>query len=224
MSGKSASSRSTKEDRRVRRTRNALGDALIALIQEKKFADITVQQVLDRAGVGRTTFYKHFQDKDDLFLSDLEDFFEAFSTLLIRHKEASNRIAPVRELFSHVGENRNLHSALVAADKLHDFQEMAQEYFARGIGQRLRQLGRPAQDGATVQALAGSLLSMMTWWLRSGSKSSPEQMDDIYHRMVWAGLSPSEISAGKPELPARIKSKNQQPGLNRKSGRTIPRG
>lgn len=221
MSGKGAPASFKKEDRRVRRTRNALGDALLALIQEKKFADITVQQVLDRAGVGRSTFYKHFQDKDDLFLSDLEDFFEAFSTLLIRYKETSKRVAPVRELFSHVGENRNLHSALAAADKLQDFQEMAQEYFARGIAQRLQQLGSPSQSAATAQALAGSLLSLMTWWLRSGSKSSPEEMDDLYHRMVWAGLSPA--SGALTEKQVRIKQKIQQPARNRKSGKTIPR-
>lgn len=103
-----------KVDRRVRRTRDALGDALMALIQEKSFETITVQHVLDRAGVGRSTFYAHFSDKDDLFLSDIEDFFEVMSTLLARHKEASNRVAPVRELIAHISEMRQLHAALVA--------------------------------------------------------------------------------------------------------------
>jgi len=49
-----------KIDRRVRRTRDALGDALLKLMQEKAFETITVQQVLDRAGIGRTTFYAHY--------------------------------------------------------------------------------------------------------------------------------------------------------------------
>jgi AcrR family transcriptional regulator len=85
-----------KTDPRVRRTRDALGDALLMLMQEKAFETITVQQVLDRAGIGRSTFYAHYRDKNDLFLSDLEDFLEPMSTLLLRHGEASNRVAPVR--------------------------------------------------------------------------------------------------------------------------------
>ena len=105
-----------KIDRRVRRTRDALGDALLALMQEKPFETVTVQHVLDRAGVSRSTFYAHYSDKDDLFLSDLEDFLEPMSTLLLRHREASNRVAPVRELFAHVAEMRHLHAALIAAD------------------------------------------------------------------------------------------------------------
>ena len=71
----------------------------LGVIQKKPFGTITVQQVLDRAGIGRSTFYAHYRDKDDLFLSDLEDFFELMSTLLLRHRETTNRVAPVSELF-----------------------------------------------------------------------------------------------------------------------------
>jgi AcrR family transcriptional regulator len=126
-----------KIDRRVRNTCDALGDALVALMQEKPFKTITVRQVLDRAGIGRSTFYTHYRDKNDLLLSDVEDFLELMSTLLLRRREASDRIAPVRELFAHVAEMRELRAALIAANKLQDFLEMGQEYFARAIEQRL---------------------------------------------------------------------------------------
>src|SRR5580693_4195083 len=65
-----------KTDRRVRATRDNLGDALIALMHEQPFETITVQHVLDRAKVSRSTFYAHYSDKNDLFLSDAEDFWE----------------------------------------------------------------------------------------------------------------------------------------------------
>ena len=68
-----------KMDARVQRTRDALGDALIELMQEKPFDTITVQDVLDRAHVSRSTFYTHYSDKDDLLMSDAEEFFEALS-------------------------------------------------------------------------------------------------------------------------------------------------
>src|SRR5438270_14006265 len=84
-----------KTDRRVRRTRDALGDALVALMHEKSFDQITVQQVLDRAGVGRATFYAHYSDKEDLFMSDVEEFFTMASSLFKRHHVQTKRLAPV---------------------------------------------------------------------------------------------------------------------------------
>ncbi|HZU30259.1 MAG TPA: TetR/AcrR family transcriptional regulator, partial [Candidatus Angelobacter sp.] len=71
-----------KTDRRAQRTRNVLGDALVTLMQEKPFEEITVQHVLDRAGVGRSTFYAHYSDKNDLFLSDADEFMGMMATYL----------------------------------------------------------------------------------------------------------------------------------------------
>ena len=189
-----------KIDRRVRRTRDALGDALLKLMQEKPFDTITVQQVLDGAGVGRSTFYAHYRDKDDLFLSDLEEFLEQMSTVLSRHREASHRVAPVRELFAHVAEMRHLHAALIAADKLRDFLEMGQEYFARAIEQRLGELPRSrtitsAQRAAMAHAFAGALLSLLSWWIDRRATASPEEMDDLFHEMVWSGVAARSASS-----------------------------
>jgi AcrR family transcriptional regulator len=185
---------SVKMDRRVRRTREILGDALIALIQEKPFESITVQHVLDRAGVGRSTFYAHYRDKNDLFLSDVEDFLEHMAPLLLRNQEASNRVAPLRELCEHVSQMRQLLAALVAADKMRDFMELAQGHFARAIEQRLADLPASraiavAQRKALAQALAGAMLSLLSWWVDQDSSLSPEDIDHLYHQMVWSGIN-----------------------------------
>ena len=66
-----------KEDQRVRRTRDRLGDAMMALLVEKPFDDITVQDVLDRAEVSRSTFYAHFRDKTELVAEACTAAFEA---------------------------------------------------------------------------------------------------------------------------------------------------
>jgi AcrR family transcriptional regulator len=183
-----------KIDRRVRHTRDALGDALLTLMQEKPFEAIRVQHVLDRAGIGRSTFYAHYRNKDDLFLSDLEDFLEPMSTLLLRRREVSDRIAPVRELFAHVAEMRQLHTALAAADKLRNFLEMGQGCFARAIEQRLGELPSsravvPAKRTAMAHVFAGGLLSLMSWWVDHGTPASPEEMDNLYHQIVWSGVT-----------------------------------
>ena len=101
-----------KEDARVRRTRDALGDAIVALMHEKPFESITVQDVLDRAHVGRSTFYSHYSDKDDLLMSDVDEFFERVSMGLSERGETSHRVFPVKEFFSHIAEAQPFVNAL----------------------------------------------------------------------------------------------------------------
>ncbi len=182
-----------KPDERARRTRDRLGGAFVALIHEKPIEDVTVQDVLDRASVGRSTFYLHFRDKNDLLLSQLEIFLEMTSTTLSVRKEASDRIVAVAEMFSHIENQSELYRILAGAGRLNDFFDLAQTYFARGIEHRLRaskRLPKMSQGelAARASAMAGSLLSLLRWWLDRGAKESPAEMDDLFHRMVWNGL------------------------------------
>jgi AcrR family transcriptional regulator len=182
-----------KPDQRIRRTCERLGSALIALIQERPIDDVTVQNVLDRAAVGRSTFYVHYRDKDDLLLSQLEKFLETMSTALSMRKEKSRRVVPVAELFAHIGGQKKLYRALGDSGRLNDFFDLAQGYFARGIEQRLTESGllsklQQRELAARASALAGGLLSLLRWWLDRGAKESPHAMDELFHRMVWSGL------------------------------------
>jgi len=186
-----------KNDERVRRTRDRLGDAIIDLIQKQPFDTIKVQDVLDRAGVARSTFYEHFRDKDDLLLSDMDEFLEQMATALSRSRKPSDRLAPVKELFAHVAEMRPLYDAMLASGKVHDFLELAQGHFARGIERRLKEIPRARgltakRRAALAPALAGALLSLLTWWIDHGEPGSAGEMDDLYHRMVWSGVAAKE--------------------------------
>lgn len=190
-----------KADRRSRRTREVLGDALIGLMHEKPLQKIRVNEVLDRAEVGRSTFYSHYRDKEDLFLSDVDDFWEAVSTKLLRTAEASRRVAPVRELFEHVGQAREFYAALVKSEKVHDVMDLGIGHFARGIEQRLRELksaeALPAiHSQAVAHSLAGALFSMLLWWLDRGMPEPAAEMDKLYHRLVWSGI---DTALGQPE-------------------------
>lgn len=62
--------KNTKADRRSQRTRQLLSSALVDLMLQKRYDEITVQNIIDRANVGRSTFYAHYLDKDDLLVSD----------------------------------------------------------------------------------------------------------------------------------------------------------
>jgi AcrR family transcriptional regulator len=165
-----------------------------SLMQEKHFETITVQDLLDRARVSRSTFYLHYTDKDDLLMSDADEFFEAISMALAVRQDKSDRVAPVSEFFAHVAEMRRFFNALVASDKVNETLELARGHFARGIERRLAELPRArgitaGERSAIAFALAGSLLSLLTWWLDHGRRESPTQMDKIYHQLVWSGVS-----------------------------------
>ena len=182
-----------KEDARVRRTRDALGDALVALMQEKPFESITVQDVLDRAHVGRSTFYSHYSDKDDLLMSDAEEFFEALSMGLSTHGDKSDRVFPVQEFFAHLSDVQPFFKALVKSGKYQENMELARGHFARGIERRLSELPQaqsiPANERPAIAiAHAGALLSLLTWWLDRGMRESPAEMDQLFHRLVWNGV------------------------------------
>lgn len=177
-------------DARVRRTRWQLGTALLNLIIEKPINDVTVQDVLDRSGVGRSTFYLHFRDKDDLLLTQLELFCETMSNSLSLRKDKSDRVMPVAELFDHIGNQNRLYRILSDSGHLKDFFELAEGCFARGIERRLTESGRLNQLSqrelaARAAALSGSLLALLRWWLDRGEKESPQQMDKLFHQLVW---------------------------------------
>src|SRR5215207_798438 len=114
-----------KTDARVKRTRDALGDALITLMQEKPFETIKVQDVLDRAQVSRSTFYTHYTDKDDLLMSDAEEFFEALSMALSAHGDKSDRVFPVKEFFDHLSDVQPFFKALVKSGRYHENMDLA---------------------------------------------------------------------------------------------------
>ncbi len=180
-----------KTDRRILRTRDTLGDALFALMHEKSFDEITVQDVLDRAGVGRSTFYVHYRDKEDLFLSDVEDFCERFASALKRQGASAKRLLPVQEFFEHIREVREFHAAIVRSGRVHDVLALARGFFARSIDERLQMAGvemQPVRRSAQAHALAGSFFSLLDWWIDKGMKADPKEMDELFHRMAWSGL------------------------------------
>jgi AcrR family transcriptional regulator len=172
-----------RDDPRARRTRDRLGDALLATLLEKPFDDITVGEVLQRAGVGRSTFYEHYRDKHDLFFSDVDEFFEWMSKA---GGTDSTRVAPVRELFAHVAESRPILAAMEASGRLDEVVRIGRAHFARSIERALeREEGGDAEERQVLaHGLAGALFEMLEHWLASGQKQTPAEMDELFHRLA----------------------------------------
>ncbi|MGN6733247.1 MAG: TetR/AcrR family transcriptional regulator [Candidatus Binatia bacterium] len=198
-----------KADRRVRRTRDRLGQALRKLMEEQPLEKISVQDVIELAGVSRSAFYAHYDDKVDLLLSDMDEFLERMAMLLVVRNEQSDRVAPVSEFFTHVGEAVEIRGALARSERLQDFFDLAVEHFGRGIESRLKQIterdttqlcqpgprsaakksNRRSGSDLTAHALAGAFIGLLNSWTRTGQKQSPESMDALFHQLVWAGLA-----------------------------------
>ena len=86
-----------KTDRRSQRTQHSLHEALMSLMQEKRYDDITVQDIIDRANVGRSTFYANYQDKEDLMTRGLMHLMQIFSEMVTEPSTTGGlRLLPTR--------------------------------------------------------------------------------------------------------------------------------
>jgi AcrR family transcriptional regulator len=181
-------------DRRVARTQRALGAALVELMLARDYDDISVQQVLDRARVGRATFYAHFRSKHDLLLSDAERFWAAVEAHFLAHAGGTTRVAPVAELFAHVADVERFQRALERAGLHATVHELLGAHVARLIERRLGELrpdvGRAALPRTAVsRLLAAALLEMLRWWLDRAERPDPREMDAQFHAIVWGGVA-----------------------------------
>jgi AcrR family transcriptional regulator len=185
----SARSSRAKIDRRVERTTRALGGALMALMLERNFDNITVQHILERAGVGRSTFYAHFRNKNDVLLTDYERMLALMERSLDLDSARELRVAPVEELFSHVREAHHLVDALRSSGHLELMWDVGVGHIARMIERRIDLLSPGVNAGAMPVALAsrlfaGALFEMLKWWLDRDQGFSPEEMDRMFHDVV----------------------------------------
>jgi AcrR family transcriptional regulator len=181
------------DDRRVIRTKRALGAALVELMLAEKFDAITVQRVLERAKVGRTTFYAHYRNTDDLLLSDVERFFGMLETHFEKPGIAGRRVAPVAELLQHMRDVREFQRALERSGKREVVYELFAGYLAKMIARRIAALV-PDADALSVpipvaaRMFAGALVELLRWSLNRDSTHSPAWVDARYHEIVWLGL------------------------------------
>ena len=153
-------------DRRVQRTLDTLRDALITLMHERGWDNLSVQDICDRANVGRSTFYNHFADKEDLLVKGFGNLRDALSGGVRR--QASGEAPPlafVRGLIEHVGDNLRLSQAFVGKRSGHfvarQFRQMVLELVQEDLV--LAPPGPHREAGAHF--VAGAFCEMLTWWL-----------------------------------------------------------
>lgn len=174
----------------MRRTHEALTFALIHLVLEKRYEAITIQNLLDRADVGRSTFYSHFRGKDDLLLRSWGRLLEGLDRDMDQRRDgadpAHRRIAPVRELFGHVAQMKQFHQALARARMLDRVYQVGVVQLGATIARRLTKsplatAGETVPTPVAAQAYAGALFAMLRWWVDHDAPYAPEWMDETFH-------------------------------------------
>lgn len=181
--------REKSEDRRFKRTRHLLRRALVELIVEKRYEKITVQHIIDRAGVGRSTFYSHFRDKDDLLLTGFEPALEVLSTLVNVDDSGELQIVPTARYFQHAKENHYVFKALARGRIMDRLFEKVQDYWTRSFEEKLKSsLGEAREPGIPLTVLsnyvASTFLTLLKWWLNNDMPYSPERMDQMFRQLV----------------------------------------
>ena len=176
-------------DRRVQRTRRRLKEALLQLIEERGYDDITIEAITERADVGRSTFYSHFTSKEELL-------FDGFAVAL---RALAGRVPPDGHpgfrfslpLLQHVGSQKRFALAVLGGNASPGVQRTITEILADVVRAELERLApsRGPTREAEVAGVVGAFRGLVTWWLTSGKGMSAEALDRQFQR--WGRPHPS---------------------------------
>ncbi|HEY6455517.1 MAG TPA: TetR/AcrR family transcriptional regulator [Steroidobacteraceae bacterium] len=182
------------DDLRAVRTRGEIASALIGLTLEKGFDEISVQEICEKAGVGRSTFYAHFKDKDDLFIRHTVVFGRALGRHLAWDEALGSYRFPARGLFEHVRQMKPLFDSLARARKTEFIMKVWHNNIAEAFEQRILAVRAGGSTATEIpaeilaQQLAGTLRTLMVWWMDYHYPLAEEAMEKQFQRLI-AGLS-----------------------------------
>jgi AcrR family transcriptional regulator len=178
-------------DRRTQRTDKLLREALVVLILEKRYDAITVQDILDRANVGRSTFYAHYYDKDDLLESNIEWLIDTFTQPLDGTRGGHAHAFPSVEFFQHVQSQYALYEALEQSKAAAMLFRKAQTYLTATLQAHLESVSKNATEipiPFLANYFAGSFITTLWWWLENKMPYSPEQMEAMFRALAMPSI------------------------------------
>jgi AcrR family transcriptional regulator len=188
-----------RQDRRVIRTRRNLRAALIDLILEKGYDAVTIEDITDHADLGRTTFYLHYKDKEELLLESIENTArELYSQVILASPPIGDHtledsLQAIGRVFQHAAENSILYRIIFkggAASRVHHtirvfLSEAVRPYFDYD-------LAGSAQSEMPLEVLSNyfstSLLGFLTWWLENDMPYPPDQASRFFSLMFFDGI------------------------------------
>jgi AcrR family transcriptional regulator len=186
------------KDRRIRKTKALLHEALFSLILEKSYESIVVNDILDRADVGRSTFYSHFSDKDDLLVSGMHDMLHSIhpAQLPASARPYEQIIWFSLPIFEHIDEHRRASIASIGPRGravIHEhLQRVLAELIADGVMKRYRSPRKAAArmpPDIIVQYIASTFILVMNWWLEKKSPLPPKKINELFQALILPTLA-----------------------------------
>lgn len=188
-------------DRRILKTQKLLHEALRSLIAEKDYDAITVQNILDRANVGRSTFYMHFRDKDELLTGGIHDM---LSTV---HQEEAHQASgePFTWFSGPIFESIDRHRRHPASGAqmgargralLHDhLRRVLTGLIAKKVrsNDRRKRKGSPYPPDLLIQHVASTFILVLDWWVESRSTMSPKAVNEMFRALIQPALNAGEV-------------------------------
>ncbi len=175
-------------DRRVQRTRHLLQEAFVELILEKGYANVTIQDILDRANVGRSTFYVHYRDKEDLLASLFESLHGAFE----EHAKLGAQVNLPLIIMQYVEQEHRLFKALLGKKSAGIHLNDMREYLLRSIRIGMKTYSKaklPAyQFEAVAQYMVNAFLALLVWWIDNDMPCSVDELNNLMMRLMEPGL------------------------------------
>jgi AcrR family transcriptional regulator len=186
-------------DRRVERTKQLIRTAFRSLLDEKSYDTVTVQDIIDRANVGRATFYAHFDNKDELFASGFD---ELRASLKARQRAASLRGGDIgervfafsHEMFTHANEYRNVFHAMIGRQTGVVVQRLLHKLLVDLVRDDVKAAGEQGATSAVTidavaQFIAGGLFGLLVWWLTVKPGLSAEQVNALFRTLAMPALA-----------------------------------
>ena len=178
-------------DRRQQKTRKAIFDALGKLLETKRFDRITVQEIIDAANIGRSTFYAHFDAKDDLLCAMCADIFEhVFAAGLGQEADhdysaGSQRLElKLGHVLYHLRESKGNLKGILSGESGELFMGILKQALRELFGRYKSEFSPEIPEDFLLNHLAGSFAEAVKWWLTEDTKHTPEQVVSYYMAMI----------------------------------------
>lgn len=178
-------------DRRSMRTRHALRGALIGLLGERGWDDIAVQDVCERADIGRSTFYSHYPNKDALLLGSLEDLRIALvhqgdkrSGTGLKNTRVGQGFDFTLGLIEHAQEQRKVFRCLIGRRSGFVVQQRFKEMVIRMVADELpaSTTGKLTRE-AVARGVGAAFVELLAWWVEQRSPMSAEELAEQFHQL-----------------------------------------
>jgi AcrR family transcriptional regulator len=183
----------------VQKTRRLLQDALVDLVSEKGFESVTIKEILDKANVGRSTFYLHFQDKHELLHSCFEELGKLFKQNNMFFFEGNKKLRDnnsadfLLNMFRFVGRNQRLFKALLGRHGIAMFNHPVYDYLFDYILEVII-LSKSCDNQNSLQTeiaahyFTSAFIGTLRWWVDEDMPCTAEEMEKLVKQLSVTGF------------------------------------